>query len=175
MAGNFVCKMRQCALESAKIIVSRGNTLGGTMRILLAMEDSKFSEAALQALLGQFRPEDVEVLVLSVVAPPTLSAPPQMEAEYVPEMDDEVSHTQELVEAAAKRLRAAGFETVASARVGEAREIILESAEEYHADLILLGSHGRKGLGRFLLGSVAESVARHAHCSVQIVRIPAAH
>ena len=144
------------------------------MRILLAIEDSKFSEAALQALLRQFRPGDTEVLVLTVVAPPTLSAPPQMAAEYVPELADEVSHSQELAEATAKRLQAAGFEAKASMRVGDIREIILESAEEYHADLILLGSHGRKGLGRFLLGSVAESVARHAHCSVEVVRLPAA-
>jgi nucleotide-binding universal stress UspA family protein len=37
--------------------------------------------------------------------------------------------------------------------------------------LIVVGSHGRKGLQRFLLGSVAELVARHADCSVEIVRV----
>jgi nucleotide-binding universal stress UspA family protein len=144
------------------------------MRILLAIEGSKFSEATLQALLKQFRPENTEVHVLTVVAPPSLSPIPLMAAEYVPEMADEVSQTKELVEATAKRLRAAGFRAETSTPVGEIRHIILESAKEYHADLILLGSHGRKGLGRFLLGTVAESVVRHAHCSVEIVRIPAA-
>ena len=38
------------------------------------------------------------------------------------------------------------------------------------ADMIVTGSHGRKGLTRFLLGSVAESVIRNAHCSVLVVR-----
>jgi nucleotide-binding universal stress UspA family protein len=142
------------------------------MRILLAIEDSKFSEAALEALLSQFRPEDTEVRVLSVVAPSSLTAPAQMSAEYPPELTDELRHTRNLVKATVKKLQAAGFEAEASMQDGAIRQIILESAEEFHADLILLGSHGRKGVGRFLLGSVAESVARHAHCSVEIVRIP---
>jgi nucleotide-binding universal stress UspA family protein len=45
-------------------------------------------------------------------------------------------------------------------------------AEEWHPDLIVLGSHGQKGLRQFLLGSVAEFVARHAKCSVLVVRTP---
>jgi nucleotide-binding universal stress UspA family protein len=43
-------------------------------------------------------------------------------------------------------------------------------ADEWKADLIVLGSHGKHGIEKFLLGSVAESVARHAKCSVMIVR-----
>jgi nucleotide-binding universal stress UspA family protein len=50
--------------------------------------------------------------------------------------------------------------------------VILDTAAKWHADLIVIGSHGRKGLDRFLLGSVSEAVARHAPCSVQIVRVP---
>lgn len=48
----------------------------------------------------------------------------------------------------------------------------LEQASKWGADLIVLGSHGRKGLKHFLLGSVSETVARHAICSVEIVRVP---
>ena len=40
----------------------------------------------------------------------------------------------------------------------------------WSADLIVLGSHGRRGWDRFLMGSVAESVAVHAHCSVEVIR-----
>jgi nucleotide-binding universal stress UspA family protein len=50
---------------------------------------------------------------------------------------------------------------------------IVDRAAEWHADLIVLGSHGRHGLDRFLIGSVSEYVARHAPCSVEIVRMPA--
>jgi len=51
-----------------------------------------------------------------------------------------------------------------------ATEIILQNAEEWDADLIVCGSHGRRGVRRFLLGSVSEGIASHAHCSVEIIR-----
>ena len=47
---------------------------------------------------------------------------------------------------------------------------IVDAAEEWQADLIVLGSHGRRGFDRLVLGSVSESVAMHAHCSVEVVR-----
>ena len=47
---------------------------------------------------------------------------------------------------------------------------ILESADQWKADVIVMGSHGRRGLDRIVLGSVSESVALHAHCSVEVVR-----
>lgn len=53
---------------------------------------------------------------------------------------------------------------------GDPREVIVEKADELHAELIVMGTHGRRGLKRALMGSVAESVARTAHCSVLVVR-----
>jgi len=55
-------------------------------------------------------------------------------------------------------------------RHGHAAEEIVQAAEELSADLIVLGSHGRSVLHRFLLGSTAERVARHSHCPVLLVR-----
>jgi nucleotide-binding universal stress UspA family protein len=46
----------------------------------------------------------------------------------------------------------------------------LSEAAEWEADLIVVGSHGRRGVNRFLLGSVSEAVALHANCSVEIIR-----
>lgn len=54
---------------------------------------------------------------------------------------------------------------------GDARDGILEAAVACSADLIVIGSHGRRGLSRFVLGSVAEDVARRAPCPVLIVRL----
>jgi len=54
--------------------------------------------------------------------------------------------------------------------VGEPFDMILEKAEEEGADLIVVGSHGKKGIERLLLGSVSEKVARKAKCSVLVVR-----
>ena len=53
---------------------------------------------------------------------------------------------------------------------GDPRGIILDTAEAWPADLIVLGSHGLSGFDRFLMGSGSESVAVHAHCSVEVIR-----
>ena len=142
------------------------------MKILLAIDDSKFSEAAAKSLAGQFQPQDTEVRVLHVVEPIVISESPQMSPGYYPELEDRLPHAREVVDRVAKTLSSAGFSVTTSVGTGDARSVILQDAAEWHADLIILGSHGRKGLGRFLLGSVSEAVARHARCSVQIVRIP---
>jgi|SRR5579864_283978 len=144
------------------------------MKILLAMDDSKYSEAALKAVSSYFQPTVAEVLVLQVVEPLVFSTPPQMATGYAPEMavrlQERVKHAREVVARAAEGLRAIGF--MADGRVAESeiRTGILEAAQEWHADLIVVGSHGEKGLRKFLLGSVAEFVARHAICSVLVVR-----
>jgi nucleotide-binding universal stress UspA family protein len=56
---------------------------------------------------------------------------------------------------------------------GNPRSAILDEAESWGADFIILGSHGYTGLKRLLLGSVSQAVASHAKCSVEIIRHPA--
>ncbi len=55
---------------------------------------------------------------------------------------------------------------------GETGEVILQFADEHRADLIVMGTHGRSGLGRVLMGSVAEHVLRHSKCPVVTVKRP---
>jgi nucleotide-binding universal stress UspA family protein len=50
------------------------------------------------------------------------------------------------------------------------KELILKEASDWGAHLIVLGSHGRRGLDRLLLGSVSEAIAAHAPCSVEVIR-----
>jgi nucleotide-binding universal stress UspA family protein len=78
---------------------------------------------------------------------------------------------EELVSHAAEQLQAAGFQTSTVVRDGDARHAILDVAAEWGPDVIVLGSHGRKGVDRFLLGSVSEGIVRHAPCSVEVVRV----
>lgn len=145
------------------------------MKILLAVDGSKHSEAAIQAVTSKIRKEQAEVLVLQIVEPRIFSTPPQMAAGYEPEMAEIMKklfeQAQETVDRAGAELRMAGFNVKTRVAEAEVRSGILDVAAEWHADLIVLGSHGRKGLQRFMLGSVAESVARGAYCSVLIVRI----
>jgi nucleotide-binding universal stress UspA family protein len=139
------------------------------MKILMGIDDSKFSGDVLQAVVTQFRTEHTEVRVLHVLQP-VAPAPPQMAPGYAPELESQKKPAQELVERIAKELRSAGFQVSTTVEVGDIRERIIDCAAEWKADLIVVGSHGRKGIPRFLLGSVAEFVARHARCSVEIVR-----
>ena len=59
-------------------------------------------------------------------------------------------------------------------RLGDPGQIACDRAEELAAELIVVGSHGRTGLTRMLLGSVAERVVRLAHCQVLVVKMPSA-
>jgi nucleotide-binding universal stress UspA family protein len=145
------------------------------VKILLAIDDSRFSQAATRRLASQVRVQDAEVLVLEVVEPLIFSNPPQMAPGYAPEsaarLQRQVKHAEETVAQAAEWLHKAGFNRVETRVVEEKIQTgILNVAEEWHADLIALGSHGRKGFERFLLGSVAESITHHAKCSVLVVK-----
>ncbi len=144
------------------------------MKILLATDGSTFSETAARAIAKQFRAEDAEILVLQVVEPLVFSTPPQMASGYAPEMAARLKEQLDLaknsVAKTAEILRKVGFKVDSRVVENEVRTGILDVAEHWHADLIALGSHGEKGLRKFLLGSVTEFVARHAHCSILIVR-----
>jgi nucleotide-binding universal stress UspA family protein len=144
------------------------------MKILLATDGSKSSEAAAQALASLFRFPGAEVLVVHVVEPLVYSVPPQMAPGYAPEMalriKEQLQQARESASATAESLRKVGFKVESRVAEEEIRTAILDIAADWHADLIVLGAHGEKSLRRFLLGSVTEFVARHARCSVLIVR-----
>ena len=139
------------------------------MKLLLAVDGSKYSEAATQAVLKQFTPLGTEVEVLNVVDLP-LPIPTSDAAEF---RDLSLQRGAELVQRTAHRLNEAGYKTQTVVNEGYPSDKILKQAVEWKADMIVMGSHGRKGIEKFLMGSVAESVSRHAPCSVEIVRIPA--
>jgi|SRR5450432_1530850 nucleotide-binding universal stress UspA family protein len=87
-------------------------------------------------------------------------------------MKDAHAHAGSAVEMAKTILAPTGICVVDdhSTPIGEPRAVILDTAKAWRADLIVLGSHWRRGLDRLLLGSVSESVAIHADCSVEVVR-----
>ncbi len=141
------------------------------MKILVGIDDSQFSEDVARAIVAQFRIENTEVRVLHVLQP-IAPAPPQMAPGYAPELEIQQKPARELVERIAKQLRTAGFKVNTAVEVGDIRETIIDSAAEWQADLVVVGSRGQGGIRRLLLGSVAEFVARHAKCSVELIRKP---
>jgi len=144
------------------------------MRILVAIDDSRFSQAAIETVIEQARPQDTDVRILHVVESPPLLVAREMGG-YDPALETALESQKQNAEAlvlkAAELLRARGLKVAAALEVGDPKSKILDVAEEWRADLIVVGSHGRRGFERFLMGSVSDAVARHAKCSVQIVRI----
>ncbi len=145
------------------------------MKILLAIDDSKFSEAAIESVIRQATPQETEVRVLHVIEPIPIYPDGQAWG-YGPEasqvLEEQRKEAEALVERAGQTLREKNFKVMTAIEEGNPKEVIIDSAAEWHADLIVVGSHGRHGLDRFFMGSVSEAVARHARCSVQIVRPP---
>jgi universal stress protein A len=140
------------------------------MRVLVAVDDSGFAEDLLRAVVAGIRHENTEVLVLHVLQPVDTVPPPEMAQGYAPELEDEKQPARALVERIAAELSRVGFTAKTEVRIGDVTETVLERAAGWHADLITVGSHGQESIHNFLLGSVAESVARRAGCSVAIVR-----
>jgi len=95
-------------------------------------------------------------------------APTYLDAEVMARKPAEVA-----VESAAKLLQQRNSTITISTKVieGSPKHVILMEADTFGADLITVGSHGHGIIDRFLLGSVSQSIALHAKCSVEIVRV----
>jgi len=147
------------------------------MKILLAIDGSACSDAAVAEVARRPWPADSRLRVISVVEPPgALTAEPYMGVGgYFEEVERlKRQQAEEVVGRAAELLRGGagtaqlGVETAVLA--GSPKRAIVEEAEGWGADLVVVGSHGYHTWERMLLGSVSQSVAAHALCSVEIVR-----
>lgn len=148
------------------------------MRILLAVDGSPSSEAAVEEVAARPWEDESEVRVVSVIdtGPPGIE-PFGVSRGYFAEVEkSEGLKAQAVLENAVAKLR--DGEGSGSLRVssdvlrGSPGRAIIEDAEEHGADLIILGSRGVSAWERALLGSVSNTVAQHAKCSVEIVRPP---
>jgi nucleotide-binding universal stress UspA family protein len=144
------------------------------MKIIIGIDDSPHSKAALEFVKKARWPADTQFTVVSAV-PIAVSAYSLVEAgAYAVSreiQEDQNRVHQELVARGEQELRTAGLTTQAKVELGDPREIILRVAEEQHADLVVVGSHGRSGFSKLLMGSVASHVVTHAPCSVLVVKL----
>lgn len=143
------------------------------MRILIATDGSDFGEQAVRTAAERPWPANSELRVITVVEHPPIAYITAGEAALAFETVAQEAHkyAQELASGAADYLRKQGHNATFSVREGLVSDQIIEEAKAWQADLIMLGTHGRRGFTRLLLGSVAQRVAGHAPCSVEIVRM----
>jgi nucleotide-binding universal stress UspA family protein len=148
------------------------------VKILLAVEGSSCSDAAVQMVARQTWPAGTEVRVISVVKPhaPLASGPRGPSIKYYEEVEmRERQRARKVVEQAKNLIGQnagsnGGLKITTEVFLGSPKRIIVEEAQRWAADLIILGSHDRLSLERRLLGSVSEAVAAQATCPVEIVR-----
>lgn len=143
------------------------------MRILVATDGSPSSSAAVEAVATRPWPEGTEVEVLTVVhtaIPFILDPTYAIVFTYMDHLEKARKHAPEVAENAAARLSSPRLKVTTKILEGSPKALIVEEAERWGADLIVLGTHGQGAVGRFLLGSVAHAVVLHAPCSVEVVR-----
>ena len=138
-------------------------------RILVATDGSREAQLALTTAADLAKSTDSELHVLHVGEVPLVYHPERHA--YQAEYEEHEKEAQQLLEAQVDRIEgASATEAQAHLRMGRADEEIVELAQSIDAGLIVIGSRGQGRLRRALVGSVSESVVRHAHCPVTIVR-----
>jgi nucleotide-binding universal stress UspA family protein len=146
------------------------------LRILLAVDGSPCSDRAVESVAMRPWPADSQVEVLSVVHArmPALSDPELMiAAAHVEALAADREQAPARVRRAVEGLMGISGISVTSQLVeGHPADAILDEADRWRPDLIVVGSHGFGPVKRRLLGSVSQAVALHAPCSVEIVRCP---
>jgi nucleotide-binding universal stress UspA family protein len=137
-------------------------------RIVVGIDDSLASDAAVQAVL-EF-PVALGPRVLCFCSVAGLDMAIGGRGYYDTAMRVVRSEAEDVVEAALTAARAKGISAEGRVLEGNTHDSLLAATRQHEADLIVVGSHGRRGLRRFFLGSVAESVVRTAPVPVLVVR-----
>jgi nucleotide-binding universal stress UspA family protein len=146
----------------------------GAIRVLVPTDGSECANAAVQSVASRPWTEETEFRVMSCPEMPVITG---VYPYYTPEVMLELStaseeHAKDAVKKGVEILKKAGLRV--SSEVTEPKESavrgVLGVADLWSADLIVMGSHGRTGFDRYVLGSVSEAVALHASCSVEVVR-----
>ena len=138
--------------------------------ILVPTDLSEGAEEALDYACELARQFGARLHLLNVIGIPSLGVPELGVALTSTVIDSIIRDNQAALEKLAETKRCNAQIGQVLLRTGDAREVINQAAHEVDADLIVMGTHGRRGVSRALLGSVTESVVRTAPCPVLTVR-----
>ncbi len=150
------------------------------MKILVGVDGSPYSDAALAEVARRPWPKGSEILVVHAFELPLAMTPEvwSLPSEYYDQLDRVTrEHAMAVVEVAVEKLKSALGEAAqvqGKSIPGSPKRVILSEAENWKPDLIVVGSHGYPVWERLLLGSVSHAVVSHAKCSVEVVRGAAA-
>ena len=139
-------------------------------KILVPLDGSTLAEAALPHAQALASSEDAEIYLLRVSVNPAAEfsfSDPSLAADFIDAMEAE---TLAYLQSIRSRLQRAGIRTSFLIRKGSTAETILEVAVGVHADIIAMSTHGRSGISRWLLGSVADRVVHHSQVPVLLIR-----
>jgi nucleotide-binding universal stress UspA family protein len=175
-----VLRIAPCPVEIVRFPAGGSAPSSHPMKILLGTDGSECSLEAANSVSARPWPggtvfkvvgvEELIVLETPLGASPLASIYP---ASFLEELlADARTRAVNAVDGARKILEQAGLSVQDRQPIplGDPRSVILALAHTWSSDLIVVGSHGRRGWDRFLMGSVAEGVAVHAHCSVEVIR-----
>ncbi|HUH33869.1 MAG TPA: universal stress protein [Daejeonella sp.] len=148
--------------------------LDNLKKILIAVEDNVYSDQAVNYGLALANKLQAEVALVHVneipAATPYIADPMLNETSFI--MPEMMNIQEDASNALFERIKKQAGENIniyTYTKLGNPKTEILATAEECHADLIILGTHGRTGFDHFISGSVAESVARKSKCPVLII------
>lgn len=143
------------------------------MHLVIGIDDSPCSTAALETVRRMTWPASTTATVVCSL-PPFVAVVPEaymaLADALEPVRRDQRATNHELASRAAASLAAVGIQAKPCAPDGDPRLTLIDIAVSEHADLLVVGSHGRSALGRLFLGSVANHVVNHAPCNVLVVR-----
>jgi universal stress protein A len=141
-------------------------------RILVGTDFSPASEPALEEAINLAKQNRAELLIAHATElPNTLGFLPQ--ESYDRWVTDSRAAAEEQIRVLIEKARKEGVHCHALILIGLPDTIIIDAAQRLHVDLIVIGTHGRRGISRLFMGSVASRVVSHARCSTLTVRSPA--
>ena len=143
------------------------------MTILVGVDESTYSKAVVEFVTKHSWPKETRFIVVSA-SPPVFMGPGEATAPtaIAQVIQAQESFHKDLADRAAEALRKAGLQAEARMVPADPRTALVEGARKEGAALIIVGSHGRSGLSKLFLGSVASHVVAHAHCNVLVVKQP---
>ena len=141
-------------------------------KILIPVDGSEVSNHAVEEGLRLGKELHSKVILLHIVDVSLLSMPEAETgvANFGPIRQSFMDIGKKLLAGFVTKAQEAGVAVETVLAEGDVHDEIIGRAKEKNADLIIMGTHGRRGLNRLILGSVAESVARMAHCAVLLIR-----